>query len=370
MTNTGVKLPLQPFAPKDYRFDFLGFVGKKKLVIGGDWRPFAPVGEHQRQYGLETMGCVSYSNLNCHEFISRQRGDVPENNWSDRALAKMSGTTQDGNWLSTVAETVRKLGLIREDQWGWKDATVDTWDEYYSDIVPATLATSSEILKTYDFPYEWVPADPKNMTEALEYGPLQVCNTEHAFVVTFGDGNKWYTFDTYGIFNGTLPWDYKFEAAMIHYEVPKAVVTPPPLALPGEEGCRYFVSGGTGRTVFYLAGKFRYDDLAKCLDQWIGRNDGELKGKGRNILESALKDTPIYDLKGNPVVGWKVGAEPAVPPKEPPKPEPDKSPPTQTGKTVIIIKNLPAPSVIPMAPWPQPYTPPYQPFIPNCPTYC
>src|SRR5687767_13192677 len=75
----------------------------------GDWEPYAPPGERQGNSLADSLGCVSFSLIDCIEtqefFLTGRRV-----NYSDRWLAKMSETTFEGNYLYKVADTVRKYG--------------------------------------------------------------------------------------------------------------------------------------------------------------------------------------------------------------------------------------------------------------------
>jgi len=57
---------------------FLGGVAPDlaDILPSGDWESYLPTFETQNKLGLETMGCVSYSRLNCSEtqanFMLRQ----------------------------------------------------------------------------------------------------------------------------------------------------------------------------------------------------------------------------------------------------------------------------------------------------------
>lgn len=96
----------------------------------GDWRNYLPTEEHQYSDNTDTMACVSFSLDNDIEIQKQFEGR--EVNYADRFLAKMSGTTHDGNWLWKVADTVRQYGLVTEDL--WPAPPHYTWDSYYAPI--------------------------------------------------------------------------------------------------------------------------------------------------------------------------------------------------------------------------------------------
>src|ERR1051325_3613684 len=70
----------------------------------GDWRPYLVKEEKQYSDNVDTMGCVSFSCANSIE-IQYKFLTGEEINKSDRSLAKLSGTTPQGNRLDTVADT-------------------------------------------------------------------------------------------------------------------------------------------------------------------------------------------------------------------------------------------------------------------------
>jgi hypothetical protein len=73
------------------------------------------------------MACVSYSLLNALEVL-HIRQTRKEITWSNRALAKMSGTAKEDNRLDTVFDTARHQGLILENEW---PDTLGEWAEYF-----------------------------------------------------------------------------------------------------------------------------------------------------------------------------------------------------------------------------------------------
>src|SRR6185503_14551846 len=93
----------------------------------GNWTAWLPPGEWQKQL-VDTMACVTFSLLNCIEtqeyFLTGK-----QINYSDRWIAMMSGTTPQGNYLGTVADTVRKYGLVKEES--WPTPPNYTWASYY-----------------------------------------------------------------------------------------------------------------------------------------------------------------------------------------------------------------------------------------------
>lgn len=157
----------------------------------GDWRKWAVVHEKQKD-PVETMACVSFSCNNCLEIQYKFFGiDV---NFSDRALAKMSGTQMNGNTLERVNDTARNIGLLLESQWP-NNPKAKTWEEYYAQIPIET----QKLAVKQPFNYEWV-ARTNDFTEQikkqLKQSPLQITvfapNPNHAVVLHYiEDNNIW-----------------------------------------------------------------------------------------------------------------------------------------------------------------------------------
>jgi hypothetical protein len=95
-------------------------------VPDGDWTPYMPSGERQASRKADSMACVSFSALNCVEAQIKRLTGI-EINLSDRALAKLSNTTANGNYLWRVGDALRKFGAPLESAW---PAPADfTWEQ-------------------------------------------------------------------------------------------------------------------------------------------------------------------------------------------------------------------------------------------------
>jgi hypothetical protein len=160
----------------------------------GDWRPYLVKEERQYSDNTDTMACVSFSANNAleiqHKFLTGE-----EVNFSDRFLAKMSGTTHQGNWQYIVADTIRKYGLVTEDQ--WPTLANYTWDSYYASIPQEVINKAQKL----DAAYEWEVTTPQALKDHLKHAPLQITipapHPNHAVVLVAIEGNTAYYFDTY-----------------------------------------------------------------------------------------------------------------------------------------------------------------------------
>lgn len=230
-----------------------GNVEKKVLIDNGDWTKYVPKGEKQNRNGNETMSCVSQSAMNAIEIIinyylylvnQKKANEEQEKiinifkifelikngeaNFSDRYIAKLSGTTYRGNSQDKVADAIRHYGLIPEDDWTW----VDGWDEYYKDIPLNIINKGLELLKYIEINYEWV--SPRLFTNALKYAPIQTSlfawngNSEgiyykvnnalnHSVVNDGFNLDKYYViFDSYENFEKLVSWDFNFGWGMLY----------------------------------------------------------------------------------------------------------------------------------------------------------
>jgi hypothetical protein len=201
----------------------------------GDWRPFLVKEEKQYSANVDTMGCVSFSCNNALEiqtkFLTGQ-----EVNYSDRFLAKMSGTTHDGNYCDKVADTARNIGLVKEEEW----PTVGNynWDQYYSPIPQEVINKAVKLGIQYEGVY---PLDAATLSYHLKQAPLQITipapHPNHAVVLVHISGNTAYYFDTYSPYLKTI------SVSAISYAM-KIVINPKKnMQLIRDKGTIYLVAG-------------------------------------------------------------------------------------------------------------------------------
>ena len=158
--------------PKPFDYRFGGTYGNFP-VKNIDWKSM--VYDNEMQVGLyfDTMSCVSQSFINAIQlYCLSVYGE--QNQWSKRAIAKMSGTTRQGNSGGVVAETARTQGILKEEDWGWNNRSkdFDEWAKFYSDIPEELVKKALEWLKEYEISYRWV--ERKDWKEALSVAPIQV----------------------------------------------------------------------------------------------------------------------------------------------------------------------------------------------------
>lgn len=206
-------------------------LGAQALQADGQWDAFLPPREQQFNASFDTMSCVSFANLNVVEMLIRRLfGEQKE--YADRFLSRASGTTQNGNSPTRVAETLRLNGVVDEPVWPWNNIT--SWADFAADI-PKSIYDQAKKWG-YDFNHEFVPSNPTSMKAALPFGPLSVSvvgwvrdadgyfykpegQRDGHMTVIYGyvDGKFWKCLDTYNIAGEgdsvlkKIRWDTNFE---------------------------------------------------------------------------------------------------------------------------------------------------------------
>lgn len=242
-----MKTGLLPEAPKplDSVMGGESRVKHEKRLNDSDWTKYLPTEERQSKrsgsIALETMSCTSFSLNNSLEtqlnwmslpethlkFLS-DNGYLEQGkaNFSDRFLAVISGTTQEGNYFSRVADTARHNGLIPESRHPFGGSS---FGEYHNSnlITNDMRSLGKEFLKYFDITYEWVFTTNVFNQEtasicktALEHAPLQVgipIPADHA-ILLYRISDNAQLFDTYEPFKK----DRKFQEG-IHFGL-KAVI--------------------------------------------------------------------------------------------------------------------------------------------------
>lgn len=215
--------------PRAYKLGGRTELKGQVLVTNGQWDSFIPLGENQA-LATEPEACTSFGTLNCAETLIQQELNESRD-YSDRLLAWMSGTTQEGNDPDTVAQTLRKKGDVYEAIWPYTNAD-NSWATFY-EVPPNTIVTDAlEFTTEFDFGYQQVPANPQSMMTALQSSPLgaagfawatdqngyyysppgtQPC---HWFMVYgYVENQYWKVLDSYPPYQKKLRWDYNFAMA-------------------------------------------------------------------------------------------------------------------------------------------------------------
>jgi len=312
--------------PQDY---IAGGIGVTSHVLDEvpHWIDYLPAKEYQYGTYLDTMACVSFSACNVLETIfnwhlkngmpERQQEWLEKNgyivngqvNFSDRYIAKLSGTTRLGNWYNKVADAVIRYGMVPESAWKFdrsNEARI-TWERYYEEVPAAVLKLGAEFNKMFKIRYEFIYSG--ELAEHLKKGPLQIgiyawskqinevyqqrtdeCN--HA--VTFFDKmDNVLIFDHYDQFIKKFVKDYDINVALryvvdfINNETPMKFETNTLLQ-------EVEKSGAFG---LYVDGKLYVDSLDKILASWLVRTKGNTTGKVAAVLEKDWLALPKFNLK-------------------------------------------------------------------------
>lgn len=313
-TYSPVNLTPQEFNPKDWRFG--GITGWDPSILreDGDYTENLPDFELQHSLHFDSFGCVSFSANNCIEVIGRVFGYIW--NWSDRFLAKQSGTTRTGNSLSVVAETLRTFGCVDEDRWPYpREMWGFDWDDFYSQIPQEIIDEAKEFLKSWDVNWRWV--NPHDVKEAMKYGPVQVgvyawpkkrpdgkyddagkTKRNHAVACVKFDTHP-VILDHYDPFLKELVADYDFKFALQFYIIPKREDSSMPLNLPNNCLVQQTGPGANGAFGLHLDGKIYVDETDKILASWSVRSS-DFNNK-RAISKEEWDKFPHFDLKNNPL---------------------------------------------------------------------
>lgn len=241
----------------DYVVGTATAIGYEEVLPSGDWTPYLPADELQN-IGMESMGCVSFSAANCLETqLNRYLIEdlIPDNlvedlrlagfikdglfNFSDRFLAKMSGTTSAGNSLPNVWSAIRHYGMVGEADWA-SDWT--SWSAYYKGIPQEVKTKALRFLDYFSVQNEYLVNNKKLSLDLarqhIKQCPLQVatatcpgwsyddvikaCNWGIAHATEIYHLNGYYDdFDTYSPFKKKLSGNYNIPLAMKGVVVPR-----------------------------------------------------------------------------------------------------------------------------------------------------
>lgn len=212
MKQTGLLIEIRP---KDYILGAWSPLIWEILLSTGNWNKYVPADEAQSTFSFDTMSCTTFSILSAIEtvlnFLLKENKITPEQlavfnslgviidgkfNFSDRFSAIMSGTTKNGNWHQNVLDSIKKVGLLSENDLPMGG---NTWEEYHDKtlITPAMIEKAKLILDIFDLAYEWIPVDKNSLRDALKYSPILVAvtkeNPRHAIMKP----RSTYEFETY-----------------------------------------------------------------------------------------------------------------------------------------------------------------------------
>lgn len=302
-----------PLTPTDWILGTSSQIVPENRV--SDWLSFMPKPEHQaRAFVFDTQSCTTFSAHNVIEgqiiWLLKNKSFTPAQmevlkeyidaegnfNISDRFTAIMSGTTRYGNDFKTVADCIRKNGLLPE-----KDLPFggNSWEEYHSPsvITPAMRQKALKILDIFTFQYDFVFFDnepglnDEQLTAArtaIAHAPIQIAMpipATHALAMYKVD-RKVGIYDTYEPFTR----EERASETRIHYGM-RLVVT---LATPKPVVLRTLKAGMVGEDV---------KSLQKDLNELLGTTlvpDGQF---GNKTKQAVIQFQRKYALVADGVFG-------------------------------------------------------------------
>lgn len=310
MKKYGLLLPKKQYQPSD---DFFGAisrsVGEQVICPLGDWTPYLPVFEKQYNNYFDSMSCVTFSALNCLEILTKAKYGL-DVNYSDRFIAKMSGTTEGGNYVATVADTIRKYGLVMESDYSFTPTMGR--EEFFSEVPEVIVNKGKTFLDKYNITYEFV--NYSDLTDALRFAPIQVGvyawtraengiypdkpNARRNHLVTlvgYSYGEYWLIYDHYEPRLKKLYWNYKF-GATLKYQI-KAKNIMPKI----KNNTLVQLVESSGEFGLYLDGVIFIDEYVKILMSWLMRNSGKTDGMVMTMTIADWEKFPKFNLKREPL---------------------------------------------------------------------
>ena len=222
-------LIIVPPNPDDYIFGD-NKLGDLPIRPDGQYDAFLPDYEPQSRPGaFDSFACVTFSTLNCVEIMERMLFGATSN-WSDRYLAKTSGTDLiRGNQPSVVAEVLKKKGCVPEKDLPF-DISINSFEKFYATIADIIHTLAIAFSAEYSFGYSHVPSTTASIMGALKYSPVLFTvaawykdenglyyrpqgETDGHAVVCYGfvEGQYWKILDSYADSEGTflkkVRWD-------------------------------------------------------------------------------------------------------------------------------------------------------------------
>jgi len=277
--------------PKDYRFGLVTGLSTEVLNPSRNWSNWIPLYEPQSRTGWDSQSCVTFSALNCLEMLYFRQFGI-ERNFSDRFTAVASETTTRGNYLSKVAETIRTVGLVDEQDYPFSDDIKDFWEFHKKPLPDELFIKADKFLDQFKVGWEWAGASQATIRAALQFSPLSVTvevgnsvNNKGYYVnhdiIQYGHAIALYaiTDDHYKCYdhytNKFKNYDilYNFGAVM-RWSLENKKPMKNPLNLLNNTLVQCVE--GKGEIGLYLDDKIIVDDLAKILATWIIRNNGAI----------------------------------------------------------------------------------------------
>lgn len=130
----------------------------------GDWTNYLPRNvDTQNSDRADSLACGSFSAVHIAESLMMFQYGQPWE-FSERALAKLSGTTHQGNYLSNIINAINNYGLMYDSY--WPVSKTFTWEEFYERI------PNSIVSKCLRFKATLTPLSKNQVKEALKTAPV------------------------------------------------------------------------------------------------------------------------------------------------------------------------------------------------------
>ena len=303
--NTGIIIA--PPALKDWVAGDVSGIEFKSRLSTRDWSKYLPTDEKQYTSKYDTMSCVAFSALNSIEMqihwmikeghLSKDQvrelkklgffDDDDNFNASDWFTAVMSGTRKTGNTLPNVWESIRKHGILPQED-GIEPNDVRNIDDWL-DVTRVTQEQKDKALKfleIFDIAYEWVSlgvSNPVTLGHHLEHAPLQIAtavcdgwrngddepvpacdkSVQHATCARGSEHNKvTMIYDHYRPYQKDLAWDYPIPFAIKGVLTLKNEV----VETPAEQPTKEMILPNTKKNIIINSGHHKADSGATHKD--------------------------------------------------------------------------------------------------------
>lgn len=301
------------------------------------WGPYLPTYERQyRDYKFDTLSCATFSALNVFEFQMNyltKKGILSSTqiqklndmgfydkdgifNCSDRFTAIMSGTTNRGNYVDKVWDSIRNHGVVPEKMFPFGD--VETFEQYHdkTKITDTMLACAQEFKKIIETKYQWVffdtdPAFSNNQIDqakkALEMGPIQIgipIQATHALTMYGLDDKKQYILDHYEPF--VTEWNIQDVPIMFGMQGIATVIDD---QSPNFAITKTLVQGMTDKEVLSLQRVLNADKDTVVATSGVGSSGKETNYFGGLTKNAVIKFQKKYKLEADGIVGRNTRAK-------------------------------------------------------------
>ena len=210
------------------------------LVPNGDWTPYCPVGEIQKNTFFDSYNCTGFGLSNRLEMLYKRLFSL-DKNFSDRGVGIVAGTKPPGNSPYNVIEAVRHQGLLDEVDLPFDDFINNVTDYFSPSPLTPSLAKKALAFLSFREPqHDWVSTDTSSLRYALKFSPLLITvtawyrneqglyycppgmpNQHDTTLVKINDDGTKLVFDSYpdetGSYFKTLTADYPIQLSMRYW---------------------------------------------------------------------------------------------------------------------------------------------------------